>query len=141
MVGALGWAYIRTVWVPETPSVTRPCPGSGLPSRMSDLSRGDVPEQDLTEEPDVVVPTETVFLDLDGDGVVDAVQTTRTVGFDVSGDGLVDVVEVTEELASGIGVDGTPSAIALTDTVESDFEHDGEADIEAITVAPDPAER
>ena len=68
---------------------------------MSVPPRDEVSEQDLASEPDVVVPTETVFLDLDGDGVLDAVQTTRTVGFDVSGDGLVDVVEVTEELASG----------------------------------------
>ncbi len=52
---------------------------------MSAGASDDTPPVDLAgEEPDVVAPTETVFLDLDGDGVVDAVQTTRTVGYDVS---------------------------------------------------------
>ena len=87
--------------------------------------RADDPPIGALAHPDVVVPTKTDFLDLDDDGIPDAVHTTTIVGFDLSGDGAVDLVEVTEEMASGIGIDGDPSAITLTDTFEYDFDHDG----------------
>jgi hypothetical protein len=80
-------------------------------------------------EPDAVAPTETEYLDLDSDGVVDAVRTTTVRGYDVTGDGEIDVVETVEELAEGIDVTGTPEHVTLTDTVEADFDHDGTADI------------
>jgi len=113
--------------------------GEGGMDPNGDPVRDDAGEERMpserVEEPDVVVPTETVYLDLDGDGVPDAVRTTSTIGFDVSGDGVVDVVEVTEELASGIGVDGTAAAIRLTDTFEADFEHDGTVEqFESVTI-------
>src|SRR3954470_14564005 len=56
---------------------------------------------DLEQVPDVVVPTETEYLDLDGDGIPDAVRTTQVSGFDVTGDGIIDVVETVDEVASG----------------------------------------
>ena len=37
---------------------------------------------------------ETSYLDLDGDGVPDAVVTTETIALDLTGDGVVDVVAV-----------------------------------------------
>ena len=100
------------------------------------MSRPD-PETDPTAEAssefalaaDAVVAAETEYLDLDGDGLPDAVRTTRVTGFDVTGDGIIDVVETVEEVASEIGVAGQPEHITITDTVETDFEHDGTPDI------------
>jgi hypothetical protein len=80
-------------------------------------------------EPDAVAPTQTEYLDLDSDGVVDAVRTTSVTGYDVTGDGEIDVVETVEELAEGIDVTGTPGHVVVTDTVEADFDHDGTAEI------------
>jgi hypothetical protein len=83
----------------------------------------------IKPEPDAVAPTETEYLDLDRDGVVDAVRTTRVTGYDLTGDGKLDVVETVEELAEGIDVAGTPEHVVVSDTVEADFDHDGTADI------------
>jgi hypothetical protein len=89
----------------------------------------------IRTEPDAVVPTETEYLDLDRDGVVDAVRTTKVTGYDLTGDGEIDVVETVEELAEDIDIAGTPAHAILTDTVEADFDHDGTAEItESIEV-------
>jgi hypothetical protein len=85
--------------------------------------------QVLKAEPDAIAPTETEYLDLDGDGVVDAVRTTSVTGYDVTGDGEIDVVETVEELAERIDVTGTPGHVLVTDTVDADFDHDGAAEI------------
>jgi hypothetical protein len=83
----------------------------------------------LKAEPDAVAPTETEYLDLDRDGVVDAVRTTTVTGYDVTGDGEIDIVETVEELAEAIDIAGTPGHVVVTDTVETDFDHDGTAEI------------
>jgi len=74
------------------------------------------------------VPIETEFLDLDCDGVPDAVKTTSTIAVDISHDRRVDVVETTEEIASEIDINGVPHAIRVADTVEADLGHDGFAE-------------
>ena len=100
---------------------------------MTESSPNEIASSDelrvLEAEPDAVAPTETEYLDLDRDGVVDAVRTTRVTGYDVTGDGEIDIVETLEELAEGIDVAGTPGHVIVTDTVEADFDHDGTAEI------------
>jgi hypothetical protein len=65
----------------------------------------------------------TTYLDLDGDGVIDAVQTIEAVAVDVTGDGQADVVEVVEEIAAGIGVDGVPEHVTVVDDGHVALEH------------------
>ena len=55
--------------------------------------------------------TETKFLDLDDDGLLDAVETTEWVAVDVDLDGTPDVVSAVAELDSAIGDDGVPERI------------------------------
>ena len=85
-------------------------------------------EETLLDAQTLDVPIETEFLDLDGDGVPDAVTTTRTIAVDISHDGHVDVIETTEEIASDIDINGVPHAIRVADTVATDFDHDGFAE-------------
>ena len=86
------------------------------------------------------VPTETKYLDLDDDGVPDAVQTTATVEYRT--DSGAEVVEEIREVDSGIGPDGLPTTVTVTDAVAIDTDHDGapnEAQVTAVTVHPDAA--
>lgn len=48
------------------------------------------------------------YLDLDHDGVPDAVQRSHTVALDVNGDGVGDVVDAVRETDLAIGIDGEP---------------------------------
>jgi hypothetical protein len=48
------------------------------------------------------------YLDLDHDGVPDAVQRSHTVALDLNGDGLGDVVDAVRETDRAIGIDGEP---------------------------------
>ena len=56
-------------------------------------------------------PVEVVYLDLDGDGVPDAVMTRAIRSHDVARDGRADIVDSTTTIASGIGVDGVPRSV------------------------------
>jgi hypothetical protein len=73
------------------------------------------PTGQADEQADDGSPVEvtTTYLDLDGDGVIDAVQMVEVAAVDVTGDGTADVVEVVEELAAGIGVDGVPDQVTV----------------------------
>ena len=57
----------------------------------------------------------TRYLDLDGDGVPDAVEMIEVVSVDRTGDGTTDEVAVVEELASGIGIEGVPRRLTVVD--------------------------
>ena len=86
------------------------------------------------------VPVETAYLDLDDDGVPDAVQTTETLEYHT--DDGADVVEEIRELDSDIGPDGVPTTVTVTDTVAIDTDHDGApnaAEVITVTVHPDTA--
>jgi len=69
--------------------------------------------------------TEPAYLDLDGDGVPDAVRTIRVDAFDVTGDGVADVVEIIQEVDAGIDDDGEPHVVTTTDTLEIDVDPAG----------------
>ena len=66
----------------------------------------DAPQQDSV--------VETRYLDLDGDGVPDAVQTVEAIAVE---DGVTGapIVEVLEEVQTGIGIDGVPEQVAVVD--------------------------
>ena len=53
------------------------------------------------------------YLDLDGDGVLDAVETSEVVAVDVDGDGSVDVFATSCELDGEIDDDGIPHIIRI----------------------------
>jgi hypothetical protein len=63
------------------------------------------------------------YLDLDGDGVPDAVQMVERVSIDASGDGHADVIELRQEIARGIGVDGIPEAVDVVDRTTIELDH------------------
>lgn len=66
-------------------------------------------------------PVETRYLDLDGDGVPDAVQTVKVVGVDLTGDGASDVVEIVEGVEADIGVDGVPQHVVVVEDAVVDL--------------------
>jgi hypothetical protein len=66
------------------------------------------------------------YLDLDGDGVPDAVRTTCTRSFDMSPDAVL--IETIDRLAWGIDVDGLPEGIHVVDTLHTDLDNDGFAE-------------
>lgn len=68
--------------------------------------------RDEHREPDVE------FLDLDGDGVPDAVRITRSSVLRWAPDGREEVVKVISELDAGIGVDGIAATVETTETLE-----------------------
>jgi hypothetical protein len=69
------------------------------------------------------VPVETTYLDLDGDGVPDAVHIVEAIAVDRTGDGHIDVVEVIEELLSDIGDDGVPGSVDVVDHADIGLDH------------------
>ena len=73
------------------------------------------------------VEVETTYLDLDGDGVPDAVHMVEAVAIDLTGDGHIDRVEVIEELARDIDVDGVPGSVDVVDHREIALDHHGTA--------------
>jgi hypothetical protein len=70
------------------------------------------------------VPIGMRYLDLDGDGVPDAVQMTEAIEYDVTGDGVPDIVEIVDETAAGIGIDGVPDHVEVTEPVAVRVEHE-----------------
>ncbi len=84
------------------------------------------------------VETETEYLDLDHDGVPDAVQTTAMVEYHTEAG--VDVVESIREVDSGIGPDGVPTTVTVSDAIAFETDHDGTpdaAEVIEVTVHPD----
>ncbi len=82
----------------------------------------------------------TEYLDLDDDGVPDAVERRETRKYpNVDG---ADVVEEIRELDSGIGPDGIATTVTVTDAVTIDTDHDGVPNAaEVTTVIMHPAAR
>jgi hypothetical protein len=83
-------------------------------------------------EIDAVVETE--LIDVDGDGVIDAVTKTTTVVADIDGDGVVDVVERTTTTAYDVDGDGIADAIESTTVTGVDDDGDGSFSDDEISV-------
>jgi hypothetical protein len=70
---------------------------------------------------------ETKYLDLDGDGVPDAVETTETkVAMIDDGVHRMIEVEVLDEIDSEITIDGVPGSVEVSDTVIVEDVGDGD---------------
>ncbi len=80
---------------------------------------------------DRVEPVRTEFLDLDADGVPDAIEVTETFAYDTP-DGA-EVVEEIREVDAGIDEEGVPTTVTVTDTVIIDTDHDGAPDAAEVT--------
>ena len=80
------------------------------PATEAARTRHEAPDSDA-------IGAEATYLDLDGDGVPDAVQTVEAVAVDRTGDGVPDEVVMHEEVASEIGVDGVPERVSVTESV------------------------
>ena len=105
---------------------------------MADEDERNVEDVSVVAPTELVVADDTEYLDLDQDGVPDAVRTTRVTGYDVTGDGEVDVVETVQEVASAIDETGAPHHVVITDTVAVDLDHDGTDDyVDAVEVEVD----
>jgi len=81
----------------------------------------------------------TEYLDLDDDGVPDAVEQSETFEYETP-DGA-EIVEEIREVDAGITADGVPATVTVTDTVLVDTDRDGAADaaeVTTITIHPEP---
>jgi hypothetical protein len=58
------------------------------------------------------------YLDLDGDGLPDAVLTVETFSVDVPGDHAPRPIERIEILEFGIGIDGSPKRVSIAPSDE-----------------------
>ena len=72
---------------------------------MSDNETTDQPARDDAEG-SVETVVEVTEIDIDGDGVTDAVQVVATTVFDVDGDGVPDVVHVATAVGADLDGDG-----------------------------------
>jgi hypothetical protein len=79
---------------------------------------------------------ETRYLDLDGDGVPDAVETTDRAVIHVDGRGVADIVQETDEVDAEIDDDGVPHTVQVTERLA--FATDGTAAVaEFVSVERD----
>ena len=90
----------------------------------------DEPEEDA--EIDVVVETE--LIDVDGDGVIDAVTETTTTVIDVDGDGVADIVQQTTTTAYDIDGDGEVDLVESTTVTGVDMDGDGEFGADEVEI-------
>jgi len=87
--------------------------------------------------PNAAVRTE--YLDLDDDGVPDAVEQRETFEYETL-DGA-EIVEEIREVDADIAEDGVPATVTVTDTVLVDTDRDGApdaAEVTSITVHAEP---
>lgn len=79
---------------------------------------------------------ETRYLDLDGDGVPDAVETTDRAVIHVDRRGVADIVQETDEVDAEIDDDGVPHTVQVTERLA--FGADGTAAVaEFVSLARD----
>lgn len=100
-----------------------------------------VPEHDGSTHEDGPTEADVRYLDLDGDGLPDAIEQTQTVPLHVGSDGVADVVRVIDELDTDIDDEGNPGTVRVTEKLAIDFDHDGVAEVtEVISYdsTPDP---
>ena len=98
-------------------------PAEGLPLHRDGypiLMKTEEMMDGTLESPGALVEVE--YLDLDGDGVPDAVQTIEAVAIDLTGDGVCDAVELVEEVAAHIGIDGVPEQVVNIEDVAVSFD-------------------
>lgn len=92
-----------------------------------------------TGEIDMTIETEVI--DLDGDGVADAVVETTTTIIDVDGDGVADIVQETTITAIDVDGDGEVDIIGETTITAVDLDGDGEFSEDEIEIEETTAVR
>ena len=92
-----------------------------------------------TGEIDMTIETEVI--DLDGDGVADAVVETTTTIIDVDGDGVADIVQETTITAIDVDGDGEVDIIDETTITAVDLDGDGEFSEDEIEIEETTAVR
>jgi hypothetical protein len=95
---------------PTNPTIgtRRTRPGAALEHRNEALRA-------LTKEPTpIVTSTDTNYLDLDGDGLLDAVEIVETFATVDAPSGKSRVLQVVRTVAAGIGDDGAPGRVLST---------------------------
>ncbi len=96
-------------------------------------------ETEDTGEIDMTIETEVI--DLDGDGVADAVVETTTTIIDVDGDGVADIVQETTITAIDLDGDGEADIIDETTITAVDLDGDGEFSDDEIEIEETTAVR
>jgi len=89
-------------------------------------------EPEAAADIDVIIETE--LIDVDGDGEIDIVSETTTVAIDVDGDGVVDIIEQTTTTAYDVDGDGEPDVVESTTITGIDVDGDGEISEDEIEV-------
>jgi hypothetical protein len=89
-------------------------------------------EPEVAADIDVIIETE--LIDVDGDGEIDIVSETTTVAIDVDGDGVVDIIEQTTTTAYDVDGDGEPDVVETTTITGIDVDGDGVIDEDEIEI-------
>jgi hypothetical protein len=89
---------------------------------------------DAESSGEIEITVETEEIDVDGDGVIDAVVETTTTSIDVDGDGVVDVIQQTTVTAVDVDGDGVADIIDETTVTGVDVDGDGEFSDDEIEV-------
>jgi EF hand len=87
-----------------------------------------------TPEGEIHTITETEYVDVDGDGTVDAMRETTTHLVDVDGDGTIDIVQHTVTTAYDLTGDGQVDLVESTTVTGVDVDGDGEFSDDEISV-------
>jgi hypothetical protein len=89
---------------------------------------------DTEDQAEIEIGIETDLVDIDGDGVIDAVSEVVTTVADVDGDGVADVVEQTTTTAYDVDGDGVADVVESTTVTGVDVNRDGTIDEDEIVV-------
>ncbi len=87
-----------------------------------------------TPEGQIETTVETEYVDVDGDGTVDAVRETTTHLVDVDGDGTIDIVQQTVTTAYDLTGDGQVDLVESTTVTGVDVDGDGEFSDDEISI-------
>jgi hypothetical protein len=96
---------------------------------------------DTEDTGEIEMTIETEVIDLDGDGVADAVVETTTTLIDVDGDGIADIVQETTITAIDVDGDGLADIIDETTITAVDVDGDGEFSDDEIAIEETTAVR
>lgn len=79
----------------------------------------------MQERPAPCIASAVMYLDLDGDGVPDAVRLVDTMVLHTTDNGVADVIRVVEKTDSGIGDDGIATTVDVRETFKLDLGREG----------------
>ena len=99
------------------------------------------PMSDTEDTGEIDMTIETEVIDLDGDGVADAVVETTTTIIDVDGDGVADIVQETTITAIDVDGDGQVDIIDETTITAVDLDGDGQFSEDEIEIEETTAVR